>query len=67
MLACPLYVAFVPLGINGVVADFVECLEATLAAVTPEEAAAVARPEVRGLRLFFAALWASIKKLFRKG
>ncbi len=47
--------------------EFVACLEATLAATTPEEAAAVSSPEVRGVRLFFAALWASIKKLFRKG
>lgn len=47
--------------------EFVACLEATLAAATPEEAAAVAAPEVKGLRLFFAALWASIRKLFQKG
>ncbi len=47
--------------------EFVACLEASLAATTPEEAAAVSAPEVKGFRLFFAALWASIKKLFRKG
>lgn len=49
------------------ISEFVDCLEATLAASTPEEAAAVAAPEVQGVRLFFAALWASIKRLFRKG
>lgn len=48
------------------IADFVECLEASLAAATPEEAAAVRAPEVRGFGLFFSALWAWIKKLFRK-
>ena len=48
------------------IAEFVECLEATLEAATPEEAAAISAPEVKGIRLFFAALWASIKRLFRK-
>ena len=48
------------------IADFVECLEASLAAATPEEAAAVRAPEVRGFGLFLSALWAWIKKLFRK-
>lgn len=49
------------------IADFVQCLEASLSAATPEEAAAVAAPEVRGFRLFFSALWAWIRKLFHKG
>lgn len=48
------------------IAEFVTCLEASLSASTPEEAAQVSAPEVRGLRLFFSALWARIKALFGK-
>ena len=47
------------------IGDFVQCLEGKLAATTVAEAQAVkADREVKGLSLFFAGLWAWIKKLF---
>lgn len=47
------------------IGDFVECLEGKLAATSTEEAARVrADANVNGLALFFAGLWAWIKKLF---
>lgn len=45
------------------IGDFVTCLEAKLAATTKEAAAEVKAPEVSGIKLFFASLWASIKRL----
>lgn len=45
--------------------EFVECLEAKLAAETIEEAAQVQAAEVQGIALLFQSLWAWIKKLFR--
>jgi carbon monoxide dehydrogenase subunit G len=50
---------------NRLIADFVDCLERRLEAETPEEAAAVSAGELKGLSLFFASLWAQIKRLFR--
>lgn len=46
--------------------EFVQCVEAKLAAVSAEEAAAVEAGEVGGLRLFFASLFASIGKFFKR-
>jgi carbon monoxide dehydrogenase subunit G len=46
--------------------EFVECVEAKLAASTAEEAAAVEAAEVGGLSLFFASLGSSIAKFFRR-
>ena len=46
------------------IVEFVSCLEAKLEAETVEEAAEIKSSEVRGISLFFASLWASIKKLF---
>ncbi len=47
------------------IVEFASCLEAKLKAETSEEAAEIKSSEVRGLSLFFASLWASIKKLFK--
>jgi carbon monoxide dehydrogenase subunit G len=49
------------------IVEFASCLEAKLKAETGEEAAEIKSSEVRGLSLFFASLWASIKKLFKSG
>lgn len=49
------------------IAEFVQCVEAKLAAQTAEEASAVAAGEVRGISLFFSSLWAWLKGLFRRG
>jgi uncharacterized protein len=48
------------------IGEFVQCLEAKLAATsTVEEAAEVrADKDVNGIALFFAGLWAWIKRLF---
>ena len=46
------------------IGDFVACLEGKLAATTKEAAAEVKAAEVGGISLFFAGLWAWIKKLF---
>lgn len=48
------------------IAEFVECVEAKLAAGTEEEAAAVSAGEVKGISLFFASLWATIVKFFKR-
>lgn len=47
--------------------DFVSCLEAKLAAETKEEASTIEAAELKGVSLFFASLWAWIKKLFGRG
>lgn len=47
--------------------DFVTCLEAKLQAGTAEEARSIQAGEVRGISLFFASLWAWIKRLFGGG
>lgn len=46
------------------IGEFVSCLESKLEAGTAEEAKAIQAAEVRGLSLFFASLWAWIKRLF---
>lgn len=47
--------------------EFTSCLEAKLEAATAEEASEITAGEVRGISLFFASLWAWIKKLFGQG
>lgn len=47
--------------------DFVTCLEAKLQAETAEEAESIQAAEVKGISLFFASLWAWIKRLFGGG
>jgi carbon monoxide dehydrogenase subunit G len=49
------------------IGEFVDCLEAKLAASTEEEADSIRAGEVRGMSLFFASLWSWFKRLFRKG
>jgi uncharacterized protein len=49
------------------ISEFVACVEAKLAAQTAEEASAVRAGEVKGIRLFFASLWAWFKGLFTRG
>lgn len=49
------------------IGDFVNCLEARLSAATEAEAQAIRAPEVRGLTLFFASLWAWIRRIFGRG
>jgi carbon monoxide dehydrogenase subunit G len=46
------------------IGEFVACLEAKLAASTPDAAGEITAGEVRGLSLFFSSLWAWIKRLF---
>ncbi len=46
--------------------EFVECVEAKLAAETVEEAAAVEVGDVKGISLFFSSAWQWFKGLFRK-
>ena len=48
------------------IGEFVECLEAKLAAPNPEAAAEVRAGEVHGVSLFFASVWSWIKGLFRR-
>ncbi len=48
------------------ISEFVECVEAKLAAETVEEAAAVTAGEVKGMSLFFSSLWATIVKFFKR-
>jgi hypothetical protein len=49
------------------IGEFVQCLEAKLAAETHAEAAKVEAGEVRGISLFFASLWGWIRGLFGRG
>ena len=46
------------------IVDFVDCLEAKLAAETAEEAEAISSAEVGGITLFFSSLWAQIVRFF---
>ena len=46
------------------IVEFVDCLEAKLGAGSEEEAGAIEVTEVRGIALFFASLWAWLKRLF---
>ena len=49
------------------IGEFVQCLEAKLAAETPVEASSIRAGDVRGISLFFASLWAWIRRLFGRG
>jgi len=46
------------------IGEFVECVEAKLAAETAEEAAQVTASDVKGVSLFFASLWSWFTGLF---
>jgi carbon monoxide dehydrogenase subunit G len=46
------------------IGDFVSCLEGKLEATSEEEASSIEASEVRGISLFFSALWTWIKRLF---
>lgn len=46
--------------------EFVECLEAKLAAATVEEAASIEATDVKGLSLFLSSLFAPIVRFFKK-
>lgn len=46
------------------IGEFVDCLEAKLGAGSEEEADSIEVTEVRGIGLFFASLWAWLKRLF---
>jgi uncharacterized protein len=48
------------------IGEFVACLEAKLGATTEAEAEAIEASEVRGISLFFSALWTAIRRLFRR-
>jgi carbon monoxide dehydrogenase subunit G len=48
------------------IGEFVECVEAKLAAATVEEAAAVSAGEVKGMSLFFSSLWATVVKFVKR-
>ena len=48
------------------IGEFAECIEAKLVAATPEEAAQIEAPEVKGISLFFSSLWATIKGWFKR-
>lgn len=46
------------------IGEFVECLEAKLAAETPAQASSIEAGEVRGISLFLASLWSWLTGLF---
>lgn len=48
------------------IGEFVDCLEARLGATSEAEAEAITAPEVKGISLFFSALWSAIKRRFRR-
>lgn len=48
------------------IAEFVECLEAKMAAETPEEAAEIKASEVKGISLFFSSLLSWIGRFFKR-
>ncbi len=49
-----------------IIEQFVACIEAKLAAETPEEAAEVHAAEVKGLSLFLASLFAPVVRFFKR-
>ena len=51
---------------NRLLGEFVDCVEAKLAAVSEEEAAEVSAGDVGGIGLFFASLMSSIGKFFKR-
>jgi carbon monoxide dehydrogenase subunit G len=46
--------------------EFADCIEAKLIAETPEAAQQIEAREVKGVSLFFASLWTSIKNWFKR-
>jgi len=48
------------------IGEFVDCVEAKLAAPTAEAAAEVSAGEVKGVSLFFASAWATIVRFIRR-
>lgn len=48
------------------IGEFVSCLEGKLGAESVAEAAAIEADDVRGISLFFASLWAAIKRIFSR-
>jgi carbon-monoxide dehydrogenase small subunit len=51
---------------NRLIAEFVSCVEAKLAASTAEEAEHITAGEVKGISLFFESLIAWIRRIFRR-
>ncbi len=51
---------------NRLIAEFVKCLDAKLAAETPQAAAEVAAPEVKGVSLFFSSLASTVGNFFKR-
>lgn len=51
---------------NRLIAEFVKCLDAKLAAETPQEAAVVEAADVKGISLFFSALATTIAGFFKR-
>jgi uncharacterized protein len=51
---------------NRLIADFVKCLDAKLAAETPQAASQVAAPEVKGFSLFFSSLVSTVGGFFKR-
>ena len=51
---------------NRLIAEFVKCVEAKLAAPTVEEAAEVRAEEVQGMSLFFSSLIATVVDFFKR-
>jgi carbon monoxide dehydrogenase subunit G len=49
-----------------IIGEFVHCVEAKLSAPTPEAAAAVHAPEVKGLSLFISSLVAPLTRLLKR-
>jgi hypothetical protein len=51
---------------NRLIAEFVKCLDAKLVAETPQAAAEVQAPEVKGVRLFLGSLVATVGNFFKR-
>jgi hypothetical protein len=51
---------------NRLISEFVSCVEAKLAAQTPEEKSEVSPAEVKGFSLFFSSLVSSISGFFKR-
>jgi len=51
---------------NRLIAEFVACVEAKLAATTPEEKSEVSAGDVKGFSLFFASMASSISSFFKR-
>lgn len=51
---------------NRLITDFVQCLEAKLAAETVEKAEEITAGEVRGASLFLTSLWSAIVNFFKR-